>query len=167
MADLRIGHGYDVHRLVEGRKLILGGVDVPHALGLLGHSDADVLLHAVMDAILGALGEGDIGKHFPDTSGEFKDISSMNLLVRVRDIMNKHNAEVVNIDSTIVLQKPKVAPYIERMRDNISFALGTDKSKINVKATTEERLGFTGREEGVSAHAVVLLEIKNKAPQLL
>ena len=167
MSDLRIGHGYDVHKLVEGRKLILGGVEVPHTLGLLGHSDADVLLHAIMDAILGALGEGDIGKHFPDTSGEFKDISSINLLIRVKDIMGKHNAAVVNIDSTLILQKPKVAMYIERMRENISFALKADLSRINVKATTEEKLGFTGREEGVSAHAVVLLEIKNKAPQLL
>jgi len=167
MSDFRIGHGYDVHKLVEGRMLILGGVEIPHTLGLLGHSDADVLLHAVMDAILGALGEGDIGKHFPDTSGEFKDISSMNLLIRVKDIMDKHNASLVNIDSTLILQKPKVAPYIERMRENISFALKADVSRINVKATTEEKLGFTGREEGVSAHAVVLLEIKNKAPQLL
>ena len=167
MSDLRIGHGYDVHRLVEGRELILGGVEVPHELGLLGHSDADVLLHAVMDAILGALGEGDIGKHFPDTSGEFKDISSMNLLIRVKDVMDKHRAKIVNLDSTLILQKPKIAPYIEKMRENISFALNTDISRINVKATTEEKLGFTGREEGVSAHSVVLLEIKNKAPQLL
>lgn len=167
MSELRIGHGYDVHKLVEGRKLILGGVEIPHTLGLLGHSDADVLLHAVMDAIIGALGEGDIGKHFPDTSNEFKDISSMNLLVWVKEIMNKYSAEIVNLDSTLILQKPKVAPYIEKMRENISFALNCDISKINVKATTEEKLGFTGREEGVSAHSVVLLEIKNKAPQLL
>lgn len=167
MSDLRIGHGYDVHKLVEGRKLILGGVEIPHALGLLGHSDADVLLHAVMDAIIGALGEGDIGKHFPDTSDEFKDISSMNLLVWVKEIMNKYGAKIVNLDSTLILQKPKIAPYIEKMRENISFALNCDISKINVKATTEEKLGFTGREEGVSAHSVVLLEIKNKAPQLL
>lgn len=167
MSDLRIGHGYDVHKLVEGRKLILGGVEVPHTLGLLGHSDADVLLHAIMDAILGALGEGDIGKHFPDTSGEFKDISSVNLLVRVKDIMEKHGAKIVNIDSTLILQKPKISPYIDKMRENISFALNADLSRINVKATTEEKLGFTGREEGVSAHSVVLLEIKNKAPQLL
>jgi 2-C-methyl-D-erythritol 2,4-cyclodiphosphate synthase len=152
---------------VEGRKLILGGVEVPHTLGLLGHSDADVLLHAIMDAILGALGEGDIGKHFPDTSGEFKDISSMNLLIRVKGIMDKYRASIVNLDSTLILQKPKIASYIERMRENISFALSADISQINVKATTEEKLGFTGREEGVSAHAVVLLEIKNKAPQLL
>lgn len=167
MSDLRIGHGYDVHKLVEGRKLILGGVEVPHTLGLLGHSDADVLLHAIMDAILGALGEGDIGKHFPDTSGEFKDISSMNLLIRVKGIMDKYRASIVNLDSTLILQKPKIASYIERMRENISFALSADISQINVKATTEEKLGFTGREEGISAHAVVLLEIKNKAPQLL
>ena len=167
MSDFRIGHGYDVHKLVEGRKLILGGVEVPHTLGLLGHSDADVLLHAIMDAILGALGEGDIGKHFPDTSGEFKDISSMNLLIRVKGIMDKYRASIVNLDSTLILQKPKIASYIERMRENISFALSADISQINVKATTEEKLGFTGREEGVSAHAVVLLEIKNKAPQLL
>ena len=167
MSDFRIGHGYDVHKLVEGRKLMLGGVEVPHTLGLLGHSDADVLLHAIMDAILGALGEGDIGKHFPDTSGEFKDISSMNLLIRVKGIMDKYRASIVNLDSTLILQKPKIASYIERMRENISFALSTDISQINVKATTEEKLGFTGREEGVSAHAVVLLEIKNKAPQLL
>lgn len=167
MSDFRIGHGYDVHKLVEGRKLILGGVEVPHTLGLLGHSDADVLLHAIMDAILGALGEGDIGKHFPDTSGEFKDISSMNLLIRVKGIMDKYRASIVNLDSTLILQKPKIASYIERMRENISFALSADISQINVKATTEEKLGFTGREEGVSAHAFVLLEIKNKAPQLL
>ena len=167
MAGLRIGHGYDVHKLVEGRRLVLGGVEIPHTLGLLGHSDADVLLHAIMDAILGALGEGDIGRHFPDTSGEFKDISSMTLLVRVRDIMKKCNAKIANLDSTLILPRPKVMPYIEKMRQNIAFALGCDISLINVKATTEEHLGFTGREEGVSAHAVVLLEIENKAPHLL
>ena len=161
MSEFRIGHGYDVHKLVEGRALIVGGVEIPHTLGLLGHSDADVLLHAVMDAIIGALGEGDIGKHFPDTSDEFKGISSMNLLVRVKDIMHKHNAEIVNIDSTLVIQKPKIAPYIARMRENIAFALSCDASRVNVKATTEEHLGFTGREEGVSAHAVVLLNIKS------
>ena len=167
MSDFRIGHGYDVHKLVLGRRLVLGGVEIPHSFGLLGHSDADVLIHAVMDAIIGALGEGDIGKHFPDTSDEFKDISSMNLLVRVRSLMESRGAKIQNIDSTLILQKPKVAPYIERMRENISFALKADVSRINVKATTEEKLGFTGREEGVSAHAVVLLEIKSKAPQLL
>lgn len=167
MADLRIGHGYDVHRLVEGRRLILGGVEIPHSLGLLGHSDADVLLHAIMDAIIGALGEGDIGKHFPDSSDEFKNISSMNLLVRTADIMKSRNARIINIDSTLIAQKPKIAPYIERMCENIAFALGCDASAVNVKATTEEHLGFTGREEGISAHAVVLLEIENKVPRLL
>ena len=160
MSGFRIGHGYDVHKLVEGRNLIIGGVDIPHTKGLLGHSDADVLIHAVMDAILGALGEGDIGKHFPDSSDEFLGISSMNLLVRVRQIMQSHSAEIANVDATVIAQKPKFAPYIEKMRSNIAFALGCKESFINVKATTEERLGFTGREEGISAHAVVLLEIK-------
>ena len=167
ISDLRIGHGYDVHKLVEGRKLILGGVDIPHSLGLLGHSDADVLLHAIMDSIIGALGEGDIGKHFPDTSDEFKGISSMNLLVRVQKLLEARNTKIVNVDSTLIVQKPKIAPYIEKMRQNIAFALGCDASLINVKATTEEHLGFTGREEGIAAHAVVLLEIKNKVPHLL
>ena len=158
MSGFRIGHGYDVHKLVEGRNLIIGGVDIPHTKGLLGHSDADVLIHAVMDAILGALGEGDIGKHFPDSSDEFLGISSMNLLVRVRQIMQSHSAEIANVDATVIAQKPKFAPYIEKMRSNIAFALGCKESFIN--ATTEERLGFTGREEGISVHAVVLLEIK-------
>jgi len=167
MADFRIGHGYDVHKLVPGRRLIVGGVDIPHTLGLLGHSDADVLIHAIMDAILGALGEGDIGKHFPDSSDEFKGISSMNLLVRVKAIMESRGATIGNIDSTIVLQKPKIAPYIDKMRKNIAFALSCDESRVNVKATTEERLGFTGSEEGAAAHAVALLEIKNKVPHLL
>ena len=167
MADMRIGHGYDVHRLVEGRPLIVGGVEIPHELGLLGHSDADVLLHAVMDAIIGALGEGDIGKHFPDTDEEYRGISSMNLLVRVRSLMEKRSASIVNIDTTLIMQKPKVAPYIQRMRENIAFALGCNADQVNVKATTEEKLGFTGRCEGVSAHAVVLLEIKNMAPVLI
>ena len=166
MAELRIGHGYDVHRLVEGRKLIIGGVDIPHSLGLLGHSDADVLIHAIMDAIIGALGEGDIGKHFPDTSDEFKGISSMNLLVRVKQLMDSRGAGIVNLDSTLILQKPKVAPYIDKMRKNIAFALNCGEERVNVKATTEERLGFTGSEEGASAHAVVILEIKNKVPHL-
>lgn len=159
MSDFRIGHGYDVHKLVPGRRLVLGGVELPHSLGLLGHSDADVLIHAVMDAIIGALGEGDIGKHFPDTSDEFKDISSMNLLVRVRSLMESRGAKIQNIDSTLILQKPKVAPYIDKMKKNIAFALGCSESRVNVKATTEEKLGFTGREEGIAAHAVVLLEI--------
>ena len=158
--NFKIGHGYDVHRLTEGRRLIIGGVDIPHTLGLLGHSDADVLIHAVMDAILGALGEGDIGKHFPDNSDEFLGISSMNLLARVNQLMKERGAEIVNVDSTVIAQKPKLSPHIEKMKSNIAFALRCDVSQINVKATTEERLGFTGSEEGISAHAVVLLEIK-------
>ncbi len=160
MPAFRIGHGYDVHKLVEGRRLILGGVDIPHTTGLLGHSDADVLIHAIMDAVIGALALGDIGKHFPDTDDKYKGISSMNLLVRVKELMKEQNAEISNIDSTLIVQKPKIAPYIEKMRSNIAFALECDESKINVKATTEEHLGFTGREEGISAHAVVLLEIE-------
>lgn len=160
MCNLRIGHGYDVHKLSENRKLILGGVEIPHAKGLLGHSDADVLLHAVMDAIIGALALGDIGKHFPDTAGEFKDISSMKLLESVKKLMDGKGASIVNIDATLILQKPKVAPYISDMRENIAKVLVCDVDRINVKATTEEKLGFTGREEGVSAHAVALLEIK-------
>lgn len=159
MSEFRIGYGYDVHRLVEGRRLILGGIDIPHEKGLLGHSDADVLLHAIMDAILGALGKGDIGKHFPDDDDAFLDASSMNLLIRVKKLMDSENAKIVNLDTTLVLQKPKIAPYIEKMRENIAFALSVDVSRINVKATTEERLGFTGSEEGAAAHAVVSLAI--------
>jgi len=160
MSEFRIGHGYDVHKLVEGRRLIIGGVEIPHSLGLLGHSDADLLIHAIMDALLGALGLGDIGKHFPDNSDEFLDISSMNLLIRVKKILDENKAQVVNIDSTVVIQKPKLAPYIEKMRENIAFALSVDISRVNVKATTEEGLGFTGTQEGAAAHAVALLEIK-------
>ena len=160
MSNFRIGHGYDVHKLVEERRLVLGGVEVPHTLGLLGHSDADVLIHAVMDSIIGALGLGDIGKHFPDTSDEYKGISSMTLLSRVYKIMVENGASIVNIDATVIAQKPKLLPYIERMRENIAFALNCPPDAVNVKATTEERLGFTGREEGISAHAVVLLERK-------
>lgn len=160
MSELRIGHGYDVHRFQEERKLILGGVEIPHIKGLLGHSDADVLLHAIIDAILGAMCEGDIGKHFPDTSDEFRGISSMNLLARVHKLMQEKGANLINLDATLILQKPKVSAYIEKMRENIAFALFCDISRVNVKATTEERLGFTGSEEGAAAHAVVLLEIK-------
>lgn len=159
---MRIGHGYDVHRLVPERKMIIGGVEIPHEKGLLGHSDADVLVHAVMDAIIGALGFGDIGKHFPDTDEEFRGISSINLLVRTRKLMEEFGAKIVNIDSTLILQRPKIAPYIEKIRENIAFALMCDKSYINVKATTEEKLGFTGSEEGAAAHAVVLLTIDKK-----
>ena len=160
MGKLRIGHGYDVHKLVEDRDLILGGVKIPHTLGLYGHSDADVLLHAIMDAIIGALALGDIGKHFPDTSDTYKGISSMLLLKSVKELMVANGAEISNIDATLIIQKPKIAPYIDIMRKNIAQVMGCDISEVNVKATTEERLGFTGREEGVSAHAVVLLEMK-------
>ncbi len=158
MKEIRIGHGYDVHRLVPDRKLILGGVEIPHTVGLLGHSDADVLLHAIMDALLGAMALGDIGKHFPDTDEAYRGVSSMHLLTRVNKILSDRGARLVNLDATLILQKPKIAPYIDAMRENIAFALGVDKSRVSVKATTEEHLGFTGREEGVSAHAVVLLE---------
>lgn len=157
MAEFRIGHGYDVHRLVEGRRLVLGGVEIEHPMGLLGHSDADVLVHAVMDALLGAAGEGDIGRHFPDTEEEYRGISSMNLLVRVAKLLKQKQYSVVNVDATLILQKPKIANYIEKMRQNIAFCLSCDPSRINVKATTEEKLGFTGREEGVAAHAVAML----------
>ena len=159
MCNFRVGHGYDVHRLVEGRRLILGGVDIPHERGLAGHSDADVLVHAIMDAILGALGLGDIGRHFPDTSAEFADISSLVLLKKVKDIMGQKGAVLVNLDSTLVLQKPKIAPYIDEMIANIADILGVDRGIVNVKATTEEHLGFTGSGEGVAAHAVVLVAI--------
>lgn len=159
MKEMRIGHGYDVHRLSENRRLIIGGVDIPHCMGLLGHSDADVLLHAIMDAVLGALGEGDIGKHFPDSSDEFLGADSMHLATRVKKILDSYGGSIINIDSTIILQSPKVAPFIEKMRENIAFCFGCDKKRVNVKATTEEKLGFTGSKEGAAAHAVVLLEI--------
>ena len=158
MKGLRIGHGYDVHRLTENRRLILGGVVIPHDKGLLGHSDADVLIHSVMDSILGALTLGDIGKFFPDTSDEYKDIDSMKLLSSVYEMMSKRGYKISNIDATVIAQKPKLAPYIDKMRENIASVLHCDINRVNVKATTEERLGFTGSEEGISAHAVVLLE---------
>ncbi|MBE6635150.1 MAG: 2-C-methyl-D-erythritol 2,4-cyclodiphosphate synthase [Ruminococcaceae bacterium] len=156
---MRIGHGYDVHKLVANRRLIIGGVEIPHHLGLLGHSDADVLLHAIMDALLGAMSLGDIGRHFPDTDPELLGVSSMHLMTLVRKMMDERGIRVVNVDATVILQRPKVAPFIERMRENIAFCLGCDISRINVKATTEEHLGFTGREEGISAHAVALIEL--------
>ena len=155
--NYRIGHGYDVHRLVAGRKLVLGGVEIEHPFGLLGHSDADVLLHAVMDAILGAMGLGDIGRHFPDTAKEFEGISSLLLLERVADMMHGRGYSIVNLDATVILQKPKLMPHIPEMIANIAEKLGVDPESVNVKATTEEHLGFTGREEGISSHAVVLL----------
>lgn len=161
MCEFRIGHGYDVHRLSEGRDLILGGVKIPYELGLLGHSDADVLLHALMDALLGAMGLGDIGRHFPDKSDEFLGISSLVLLERVKSLLDENGYVTVNVDLTVVLQKPKLLPYIPEMIGNISRVLGIERGRVNVKATTEEHLGFTGRGEGVSAHAVALIE-KNK-----
>ena len=158
MCDYRIGHGYDVHRLTEGRDLIIGGVKIPYGLGLLGHSDADVLLHAIMDALLGAAALGDIGRHFPDSSEKYKGISSVILLKEVAKLISERGYRVVNVDATLVMQKPKVAPYITNMMENISEALEIEKDSVNVKATTEEHLGFTGRGEGVSAHAVCLIE---------
>jgi 2-C-methyl-D-erythritol 2,4-cyclodiphosphate synthase len=153
----RIGNGYDVHKLVENRKLILGGVEIPHEKGVLGHSDGDVLVHAIMDAILGALALGDIGKYFPDTDIFYKGIDSFILLGKVKELMDKKNYEVVNLDSIIVAQRPKINPYIDEMREKISKILETDKSNISVKATTEERLGFTGNEEGIKSYATILL----------
>lgn len=155
---MRIGHGYDVHRLTEGRKLIIGGVDIPHNKGLLGHSDADVLVHAVMDAILGAIGEGDIGKHFPDNDNSFKDIDSLVLLDRVYDILCQKGYKLSNVDCTVIAQKPKLSPYILQMKENISRVLHIETERVNVKATTTEKLGFEGEELGISAHAVCLVE---------
>ena len=157
MLEYRIGHGYDVHKFDEGRALVLGGVEIPAALGLLGHSDADVLLHAIMDAILGAMGLYDIGGHFPDTSEEYRGISSMELLLRVKKLMDDGGYGISNIDSTVIIQKPRISPYIDKMRENIAMALDTDVSRVGVKATTEEGLGFTGGMLGAAAHAVVLL----------
>lgn len=155
---MRIGHGYDVHQLVAERQLILGGVEVPYSLGLLGHSDADVLLHAICDAILGALGAGDIGKHFPDTDAAYRGISSLKLLRHVVALAADQGYVVGNLDSTVIAQRPKLAPYIGEMVDKIAVACGVCVSRINVKATTTEELGFEGRGEGISAHAVVLLQ---------
>ena len=158
---MRIGHGYDVHRLVENRKLILGGVQIPHYYGLLGHSDADVLTHAVMDALLGAAGLWDIGHAFPDTDDSFKDISSMVLLGRVMEMLGEKGYRVVNVDSTIIAQAPKLAPFIPQMKANLARLMGILPEQVNVKATTEERLGFSGQEEGIAAHAVCLIEQQN------
>lgn len=155
--DIRVGHGYDVHKLTQGRKLILGGVDIPYEKGLLGHSDADVLTHAVMDALLGALALGDIGKHFPDNDEKYKGANSLKLLLLVKNIIEEKGYSISNIDSTIIAQKPKLSPYIYNMRENISKTLGIDIDRVSVKATTEEGLGFTGSGDGLSAHAVVLL----------
>lgn len=157
---MRIGHGYDVHRLVTDRKLIIGGVDIPCDLGLLGHSDADVLTHAVMDAILGALGLGDIGRHFPDSDNSYKDICSLTLAKRLVPMLDEVKMQIINIDATIIAQYPKLSPYIPQMRENLGKVFGTDSALINIKATTEEGLGFTGAKQGIAAHAVCLLGSK-------
>ncbi|MBR1892233.1 MAG: 2-C-methyl-D-erythritol 2,4-cyclodiphosphate synthase [Lachnospiraceae bacterium] len=154
---MRIGTGYDVHKLVEGRKLIIGGVEIEHKLGLLGHSDADVLLHAIMDALLGAAALGDIGKHFPDTDPEYEGASSLKLLERVGEMLQEKMYFIENIDATIIAQAPKMRPHIDKMIENVATTLGIDKDQVNIKATTEEHLGFTGREEGISAQAVCIL----------
>ena len=154
MTPLRIGHGYDVHRLAEGRSLVLGGVTIPWERGLDGHSDADVLTHAVMDALLGAAALGDIGQHFPDTDDTYKGISSMVLLEKVRDLLAENFFSIANVDMTIMAQRPRIGPHIEAMRDNIAEVLGIGTSRVNVKATTTERLGFVGREEGIAAEAI-------------
>ncbi|MBP3626841.1 MAG: 2-C-methyl-D-erythritol 2,4-cyclodiphosphate synthase [Clostridia bacterium] len=155
---MRIGHGYDVHRFAENRKLILGGVDIPFEMGLSGHSDADVLIHAVCDALLGAAALGDIGKHFPDNDNSFKDIDSRILLRNVVKLLNEKGYKIGNIDATVIAQKPKLASFIDDMRLNIADDCGIEKDNVNVKATTEEGLGFTGRIEGISAHAVCIIE---------
>lgn len=156
---LRVGMGYDVHQLVDERKLIIGGVEISHEKGLLGHSDADVLLHAIMDALIGAIGEGDIGKHFPDTDENYKGISSMCLLECVGTLLKEKKASIHNIDATIIAQRPKMAPHIPGMKENIAKALNIEVSQVNIKATTEEKLGFTGSEQGISSQAVVLVDL--------
>ena len=157
MCNFRIGHGYDVHRLVPERALILGGVTIPFEKGLLGHSDADVLLHAICDALLGAMGLGDIGKHFPDNDPAFKDIDSRILLLRTAELIREKGWQIGNIDATVVAQAPRLSPYIEKMKENIATVLDLPQNTINVKATTEEQLGFTGEGLGIAAHAVCLL----------
>lgn len=154
---IRIGQGYDVHQLVEGRPLILGGIEIPHHKGLLGHSDADVLLHTITDAALGAIGGGDIGKHFPDTDPEFKDADSRKLMTHIWQYVKEQGYELGNVDCTVIAQKPKLAPYIEQLRESIAGLLEADISQVNVKATTNEKLGYLGREEGIAALAVILL----------
>ena len=155
---MRIGHGYDVHRLTEGRRLILGGVDIPWEKGLLGHSDADVLTHAVMDALLGAAGLGDIGRHFPDTDSAYAGADSLKLLEHVVKLLGERGFSVGNVDATVLAQRPKLAPHIPQMRDNLARTMGVEPSRVNIKATTEEGLGFTGSGEGMAAHTVALIE---------
>ncbi len=158
MNTIRIGHGYDVHRLCEGRRLVIGGVEIPYEKGLLGHSDADVLLHAISDALLGAAALGDIGKHFPDNDPAYKDADSLKLLAAVGKILTENGYTVSNVDSTVIAQAPKLAPHIDKMRQNIADALCTTKDAISVKATTEEGLGFSGEGAGIAAHAVCIIE---------
>lgn len=158
---MRIGHGYDVHKLVENRDLIIGGVKIPHTMGLLGHSDADVLLHAISDALLGACALGDIGKHFPDTDPKYKGADSLILLKEVVKLLDQNGYYIENIDSTIIAQAPKMKDYILTMRENIARACNIDVNRVSVKATTEEHLGFTGRKEGIFAHSVCLINEKN------
>ena len=153
----RVGHGYDVHRFSEGRELVLGGVRIPAERGLDGHSDADVLVHAIMDALLGAAGLGDIGRHFPDSDEKYRGISSLTLLANVRALLTEAGVRIENIDATVVLQRPKIATYINIMEENVREALGLSEGSVNIKATTEEHLGFTGREEGAAAHAVAMI----------
>lgn len=155
---MRIGHGYDVHKLIEGRDLIIGGVKIQHKKGLLGHSDADVLVHAIMDSILGAMALGDIGKHFPDTDNQYKDISSIKLLKKVYDLMIENGYSIGNVDATIIAQEPKLAPHIDQMRGNVARALNTGVDNINIKATTTEWLGYEGRKEGISSHSLCILD---------
>jgi len=157
ISDMRIGHGYDVHRLVENRLLILGGVTIPHETGLLGHSDADVLTHAVMDALLGAMALGDIGKHFPDTDEQWKGADSLKLAAAVRELVTKDGWHIGNIDATVLAQAPKLAPHIQSMRENLSRVLEIPIDRVSIKATTEEHLGFTGEKKGMAAHAVCLM----------
>ncbi len=155
---MRVGYGYDVHRLQEGRRLVLGGVEIPHTQGLLGHSDADVLLHAICDALLGAAALGDIGQHFPDSDSQYQDINSLLLLKEVAGILQRAGWRVINVDSTVVAQEPRLAPHIKQMRQNIARVLAIESEQVSVKATTTEGLGFAGRQQGISAHAVVLIE---------
>ncbi|HBK53977.1 2-C-methyl-D-erythritol 2,4-cyclodiphosphate synthase [Syntrophomonas wolfei] len=155
---MRVGYGYDVHRLQEGRRLVLGGVEIPHTQGLLGHSDADVLLHAICDALLGAVALGDIGQHFPDSDSQYQDINSLLLLKEVAGILQRTGWRVINVDSTVVAQEPRLAPHIKQMRQNIARFLAIETEKVSVKATTTEGLGFEGSQQGISAHAVVLIE---------
>ena len=157
LSNIRVGQGYDVHRLVEGRDLILGGVNIPHAKGLLGHSDADVLAHAISDALLGAAALGDIGKHFPDSDPAYKGADSLKLLSRVTEILSENGFCIGNVDATLIAQAPKLAPHIEKMRENLAAAMGIPMNCVSVKATTEERLGFSGREEGIAAQAICLI----------